>query len=169
LIHHVLARRGFTPKGLIFPVSAVMLQRRVEYDGCLETFSVPLMRLMDFDEDDAGVVTVKNDTSGMYRFFDATPMAEALARWVDQTVKVEFRAELDFVVRFRETRRALEAVAELPDRLMNLLIKLCLNNGGKLSAAKRKKHFAMLSDSEVKAMEKVVRIHMKPTLRAQEA
>lgn len=166
LIHHVLARRGFTPKGLIFPVSAVMLQRRVEYDACLEAFSVPLMPLVDFDEDEAGVVVVKNDTAGLYRFFDATPMAEALARGVDETVKVEFRAELDFVVRFRETRRALEAVAELPDRLMNLFIKVCLNNAGRLSATKRKKHFAMLTGAEVNAMEKAVRTQMKTSVRA---
>ncbi len=162
LIHHVLARRGFTPKGLIFPVSAVMLDRRREYDACLEAFSVPLMRLMDFDEDEAGIITVKNETAGLYRFFDATTMAEALARWVEQTVKVEFRAELDFVVRFRETRRALEAIVELPDRLMNLFIKVCMSNAGRLSASKRKKHFGMLSDDEVKAMEKAVKRHMRP-------
>jgi hypothetical protein len=165
LIHHILARRGFTPKGLIFPVSAVMLERRAEYDACLEAFSVPLMRLVDFDEDEAGVVVVRNEIAGLYRFFDATPMAEALARWVEQTVKVEFRAELDFVVRFRETRRAIEAVTELPDRLMNLFIKVCLNNGGRLSASKRK-HFSMLSDGEIKAMEKAVKEHMKTSIRA---
>ncbi len=165
LIHHILARRGFTPKGLIFPVSAVMLERRAEYDACLEAFSVPLMRLVDFDEDEAGVVVVRNETAGLYRYFDATPMAEALARWVEQTVKVEFRAELDFVVRFRETRRAVEAVTELPDRLMNLFIKVCLNNGGRLSASKRK-HFSMLSDGEINAMEKAVKKHMKTSIRA---
>lgn len=168
LIHHVLARRGFTPKGLIFPVSAVMLDRRSEYDACLEAFSVPLMRLMDFDEDEAGVITVKNETVGLYRFFDATSMAEALARWVEQTVKVEFRAELDFVVRFRETRRALEAIVELPDRLMNLFIKLCLSNAGRLSPSKRKKHFAVLSEEEVKAMERAVKTHMKGLPQAPE-
>ncbi len=32
LIHLVLSRNAFTPKGVIFPVSAVMLQRRHEYD-----------------------------------------------------------------------------------------------------------------------------------------
>jgi hypothetical protein len=160
LIHHVLARRGFTPKGLIFPVSAVMLQRRVEYDACLERFSVPLMRLVDYEENDTGSVVVKNDTAGLYRFFDATPMAEALAGWVAETVKIEFRAELDFVMRYRATRKALEAIVELPDRLLNLFIKVCLNNQGRLSSAKRK-HFAMLSDAEVKRMERAVRDHLK--------
>lgn len=167
LVHHILAKRGFTPKGLIFPVSAVMLQRRVEYDACLERFSVPLMRLVDYEEDDAGAIEVKNDTAGLYRYFDATPMAEALARWVDETVKVEFRSELDFVVKFRETRRALEAIVELPDRLMNLFIKLCLNNAGRLSAAKRRSHFSMLSQAEIAAMEAAVKSNMKGILRAE--
>jgi hypothetical protein len=119
------------------------------------------MRLVDFEEDAIGVVTVRNDTAGLYRFLDVTPMAEALTQWVEQTVKVEFRAELDFVVRFRETRRALEAIVELPDRLTNLFIRLCLTNAGRLSDTKRKKHFAMLTDSEVRAMEKAVNVNMK--------
>jgi hypothetical protein len=160
LIHHVLTQRGLTPKGLVFPVSAVMLARRAEYDACLERFSVPLMRLIDFDEDDAGVITVKNETAGLYRFFDATAMAEALARWVDETVKVEFRAELDFIVRFRAIRAALDAVIELPDRLVNLFIKACLHNKGRISVAKRH-HFQMLTDSEVRKLENVVKAHLK--------
>lgn len=120
---------------------------------------------MDYEEDEAGVVVVRNETAGLYRFFDATPMAEALSLWVEQTVKVEFRGELDFVVRFRETRRAIEAVTELPDWLANLFIKVCLNNGGRLSASKRK-HFSMLSVGEIKAMEKAVKTHMKASIRA---
>ncbi len=31
LFHHVLAEKGFVPKGLIFPVSAVILARIEEY------------------------------------------------------------------------------------------------------------------------------------------
>jgi hypothetical protein len=161
LIHHILARRGFTPKGLIFPVSAVMLERRSEYDACLEAFSVPLMRLIDFDEGEGGDITVKNQTIGLYRFLDATMMAEALAQWVERTVKVEFRAELDFIVRLRQTRRALESIVELPNQLMNLFIKVCMNNAGRFAPPKRKRHFSMLSDDEVKAMEKAVKSLMK--------
>jgi hypothetical protein len=160
LIHYILARAGFTPKGLIFPVSAVMLQRRQEYDERLEAFSEPLMRLVDYEENQAGEVTVKNETADLYRYFDATVMAEALYRWVQETVRHEFRGELEFVVRFRETRRAIESIVELPDRLANLFIKLCLQNDGRLSAPKRKAHFAKLTDAEVRAMEKAVKTHM---------
>jgi hypothetical protein len=162
LIHYILARTGFTPKGLILPVSAVMLQRRKEYDECLESFSEPLMRLVDYEEDQAGQVTVRNETADLYRYFDATVMAEALYRWVQVTVRDEFRGELEFVVRLRETRRAIESIVELPDRLANLFIKLCLQSDGRLSAAKRRTHFAKLSDAEIRAMEKAVKTRMGP-------
>ena len=39
LIHNVLARRGFTPPDMIFPVSAVMLDDKDAYDRSLEAFS----------------------------------------------------------------------------------------------------------------------------------
>lgn len=159
LIHYILARRGFTPKTLIFPVSAVMLQRRHEYDETLEAFSVPLMRVTDYEVDDEGVVTVSSDTSHLYRFFDATPMAEALYEWVRQTVRDEFRRELEFVVGFREIRRELESIVGMPDRQANLFVKLCLQNDGRLSPAKRH-HFSRLTDQEIGAMEKAVQAHL---------
>lgn len=160
LVHYVLARSGFTPSGLIFPVSAVMLQRRHEYDEVLESFSVPLMRLIDYDEDPDGAVTVKNETAQLYRYFDATVMAEALYRWVEQTVREEFRRELEFVVGFRRIRQQLGSIVELPDKQANLFIKLCLQNNGQLSPAKRKAHFSLLTDGEVSAMEAAVQAEL---------
>ena len=38
LFHHVLAEKGFVPKGLIFPVSAVLLDRIDAYRSVLEHF-----------------------------------------------------------------------------------------------------------------------------------
>ena len=42
LIHHVLAEREFTPPGMIFPVSAVMLERVDDYRHTLQDHSGPL-------------------------------------------------------------------------------------------------------------------------------
>ena len=36
LIHHVLAERKFTPAGMVFPVSSVMLDRIDEYRSTLQ-------------------------------------------------------------------------------------------------------------------------------------
>ena len=43
LIHNILAKAGFTPPGLIFPVSATMLRKIKDYDETLGIFSKPLM------------------------------------------------------------------------------------------------------------------------------
>lgn len=166
LVHYMLARAGFTPNGLIVPISAVMLARRSEYNGCLESFSIPLMQELDYEEDDEGVVTVAGDTAGYYRYFDATVMAEALYRWIERTIQDEFRSELDFVLGIRETRRAIDEIVDLPDRASNLFIKLCLGNAGRLSEAKRKRLFSMLTDREIRAMERAVRTHMRGRSRA---
>lgn len=160
LIHYVLSRNGFTPKGIIFPVSAVMLQRRHEYDEALEQFSVPVMRLVDYEEHEDGTVDVKNDNAHLYRYFDATPMAEALYSWVEQTVRDEFRRELEFIAGFRRIRQELDAIVALPDKQANLFITVCLQNDGRLSPGKRARHFSRLTDREVATLEKVVLAHM---------
>ncbi|MGA9525146.1 MAG: Fic family protein [Myxococcaceae bacterium] len=155
LIHYILSRRGFTPRELIFPVSAVMEAKRNEYDACLETFSRPLMQLLDYDDED-GVVTVHGETARFYRYFDATRMAEDLFHWVVETVDSELQHELEFIVRFREARAAMAEVVDLPDRLANLFVRLCRQNGGRLSQRKRAEHFPMLTDDEVAALEEIV-------------
>ena len=38
LIHNILARREFTPEGIMFPVSAAMLNNAAEYDASLEEY-----------------------------------------------------------------------------------------------------------------------------------
>jgi hypothetical protein len=164
LIHYVLSVTGFSPEGVIFPVSAVMLARRRGYDDCLESFSTPLMELVDYDESDDGGVTVRNETADHYRYFDATAMAEALYGWVEETVRNELRRELQFVVAFRETRRELERIVEMPDRQANLFIRLVMQNGGRLSDAKRKSLFSALTDEEVARMEQAIQHNLAAAL-----
>jgi hypothetical protein len=167
LIHHVLSVSGFSPEGVILPVSAVMQQRRREYDACLEAFSVPLMERIDYRNSGDGVVTVQNDTADFYRYFDATPMAEALYGWVAETVRKEFRHELALVVALREARRALDQIVELPDRLANLFIQISVRNRGRLSEGKRRSLFSALTDDEIGRMERAVQEQLAAVLPEQ--
>ncbi len=41
----------------------------------------------------------------------------------------------------------------MADRKIDLLIRFCLQNGGRLSARKRASHFAFLTDDEIVRME----------------
>ncbi|MCF7839128.1 MAG: Fic family protein, partial [Candidatus Marinimicrobia bacterium] len=156
LIHNILARRGFTPAGLIFPVSAAMLRQLADYDGSLESFSRPLMTLVEYALDAQGRMTVQNDTAPWYRFIDMTPQAEALFRFVEQTINHELVEELVFLANYDETRKAIQEIIDMPDRKMDQFIQACLQNNGRLSARKRASHFDFLSDEEVTRMEAAV-------------
>ena len=48
LIHGVLAERKFTPPGMVFPVSSVMLDRIDDYRTTLQDHSGPLMRFIEW-------------------------------------------------------------------------------------------------------------------------
>lgn len=41
LMHHVLIETGFTPNGLVFPVSSVILKRISDHTTVLESYSKP--------------------------------------------------------------------------------------------------------------------------------
>ena len=158
LIHYVLDRNGLTPEEFIFPVSAVMERRRAAYDAVLEAFSVPLMRLLDYDVDEDDSVAVTTDSQHHYRFFDATPMAEALCDWIEATIHEDFLSELKFLEMFRRVRQAVDDILEMPDAKAELFIRLCMQNQGTLSSKKRKL-FGFLSDDEIRELEGVVQAH----------
>ncbi len=156
LIHNILARRGFTPSGMIFPVSATMLNQPQDYDESLEALSRQLMPLVDYVLDEEGRLTVRNETAVWYRFIDLTPQAEALFRFLSHTIDSELAPELAFLASFDRSKSAIQDIVDMPDRKIDLFIRLCRQNGGKLSRAKRTSQFAMLSDAEVAAMEQAI-------------
>jgi hypothetical protein len=169
LIHYVLSRARFTPAGLIFPVSAVMQAKSAEYDECLESFSIPLLQVVDYREHEDGSLTVHGETSGLYRYFDATRMAEDLYRWVSETIETEFVHELDYLDRFRKARASMLEVVDLPDKQLNLFVKLVRANRGVLSAAKQP-FFSMLLPAEIQRLEQIIRDNLlTPTEQATDA
>lgn len=156
LIHNILAKRGFTPSGLIFPVSATMLREIKEYDETLEMFSKPLMPLIDYDLDRNGRMIVKNITDVYYRYIDMTAIAERLFMFIQETIETELVSELDFLLDYDKAKLSVQDVVDMPDRLIDLFIRLCIENRGYLSKNKRKSLFAELTDDEISRMEKCV-------------
>ena len=156
LIHNILARRGFTPEGVMFPISASMLKNPADYDASLEAFSRQLMPLVEYSLDKDGHMTIKNDTAIWYRYIDMTPQAEALFQFIDQTIDTELANELTFLANYDKTKKTIQKTVDLPDRQIDLFIRFCLQNNGRLSARKRSSHFDFLSDGEVSCMEQAV-------------
>lgn len=156
VIHHVLSRSGFTPPGLVLPVSAVMLAKPAAYDACLEAFSRPLLPLLDYTLDTQGALTVHTDSAGFYRYFDATPAAEYLYSTVARAIDVDLQDEIAFLVRYDAAWRVLREIVDMPNRRLELFLKLCLANQGQLAKGKRSQ-FPELSDDEILRMEAALR------------
>jgi len=158
LIHHVLARRGFGPKGVIFPVSAAMLDEPRAYDASLEAFSHSLMPLLDWWLDDDRNLHVRHDSSDRYRSIDCTAMAEALFAFVKRTIERDLPAELAFLRGYDAARAAMRTVVDLPGPDADRFIQFCKQNGWRLSAAKRRVGgLARLTDEEIVQLEAAVR------------
>jgi len=157
LIHNILSVQGMVPKGLMFPVSAVMLKNPASYNDSLEVFSRPLMGLIEYSLDETGQMSVYNDTSCWYRFMDMTAQTEALFDFVVLTIENELVDELNFLAGYENTKKAILEIIDMPDRLLDLFIRLCLQNNGSLSVKKKAVYFEFLNDDEVSSMEDAVR------------
>ncbi|GLS18095.1 cell division protein Fic [Labrys miyagiensis] len=155
LIHHVLAERGFNPPGVVFPVSAVILDRIDEYRRMLESYSQRLLPLIRWQPTDRNNVVVLNDTADFYRYFDATQHAEFLFSCVARTIDVDLPAETAFLRAYDQFKARVSAIADMPDRLLDLLFRFLRQNGGVLSKRAREKEFAALTDVEAAQIEAI--------------
>jgi hypothetical protein len=140
----------------MFPISASMLKSPADYDASLEAFSRHLMALVEYSLDEEGLMTVHNDTAGWYRHIDMTAQAEALYRFIERTIDTELAGELEFLANYDKTKKAIQEIADMPDRKIDLFIRFCLQNSGRLSARKRGDHFDSLSDEEIARMSQAV-------------
>ncbi|MCK4858739.1 MAG: Fic family protein [candidate division Zixibacteria bacterium] len=155
LIHHVLAERGFTPEGMVFPVSSVMLDRIVQYRKTLQGHSGPLMEFIEWRPTQNGNVEVLNDTADLYRYFDCTDEAEFLYACVARTVEHDLPQEIDFLRRQDEAERRIMDMVEMPDRMVQNLIMFMHQNGGTIPKRRRKKEYAALTDEEARRIEEI--------------
>lgn len=157
LIHHVLAERQYTPPGMVFPVSSVMLDRIDDYRRTLQGHSAPLMDYIDWKPTAERNVAVLNDTGDLYRYFDCTAEAEFLYGCVAHTVEHDLPREIEYLRRHDEAQRRIMEAVDMPDRLAQDLIMFIDQNGGTLPKKRRNKEFEALSDDEVTLIEDIYR------------
>jgi hypothetical protein len=162
LIHHVLAQRGFNPPGVVFPVSAAILDHIDRYKKVLESYSQRLLPLIQWEPTPSFNVRVLNDTGDFYRFFDATPHAEFLYSCVQQTTEHDLPAETAFLRCYDSFRQQIEAFIEMPERMIDLLFRFLNQNGGQLSERARDKEFRELTDAEARRLESIYRETFNP-------
>ncbi len=153
LIHHVLSERGFNPPGVVFPVSAAILEQIDEYGRVLEDYSRRLLPVIDWQATEDGNVRILNDTGDFYRYFDATAQAEFLYGCVDKTIEEDLPYETDFLRRYDQFRARVETIVDMPDGTVDLLFRFLNQDGGTLSRRAREREFAELTDDETTQIE----------------
>jgi hypothetical protein len=166
LIHHMLDEAGFTPPGVLFPVSAAIVRNQAAYDAALERFSRAIASHIDWNWQDSGpdlevagmgpAIMVKNRTDYLYRYFDATPQAEYLYDCVIDTVRRDLRDEVLFVEVFDRATKAVMDRIDMPNRKAAQFVKLVMQNG-RVGADKRARLFPELTVAEIDALETIVR------------
>ncbi len=165
LFHHVLAENGFVSKGLIFPVSAIILERIEEYRKILEHYSKPRLNLIEWRPTEKNNVEVLNETINLYRYFDATKQAEFFFECVEETVNKTLPDEVEYLRKYDLLNEFIKNYIDMPDKLVDLLIRFLVQNGGKLSKRAREKEFKKLTDREIQAIEqKYADVFMLKTL-----
>lgn len=155
LIHHSLAKLGFTPPGVLFPVSAAMLRNKAPYDQALEYFSGRLQPFIDYKLDESGRMTVQGETAIFYRYPDLSFQSEYLYRVVADTIETDMRMELGFLERYDEAIAAVNRVVDMPGLRASLLVRLILQSHGRLSKSKRGQ-FSELTDDEIAGIEAAI-------------
>ena len=153
LFHHILAEKGFVPKGLVFPVSAVILDRIDDYRRTLECYSMPRLELIKWRPTDKGNIEVLNETINFYRYFDATKQAEFFYECVEETVNKTLPEEVDYLTKYDLLNDFIKNYIDMPDKTVDLLIRFLNQNDGRLSNRARRKEFSALTDKEAQAIE----------------
>lgn len=154
LIHHILTQKEFAGQGIIFPVSAAILNKIDEYRKVLEKYSLPLLDFINWESTNDHNVKVVNETIDFYRYFDATPQAEFLYSCVQETIEHIIPEEVDYLNRFDQMKRYLDNKFEMPDKVIAMLIRFLEQNNGKLSKRAKMKEFSALTDLETLEIEK---------------
>jgi Fic family protein len=153
IIHHVLAKKKFTQQGVIFPVSASILDHIDDYRTVLESYSHPLLDYIKWKETPNHNVEVLNETIDLYRYYDATKQAEFLYDCTADTINRVIPEEVNYLIQYDEFKKYLDNSFEMPDKMVSTIVRFLGQNSGKLSKRAREKEFKMLSEKECKNIE----------------
>jgi Fic family protein len=161
LVHHLLSKMKFTPDGIIFPVSAAILERINDYKKTLETFSQPLLEFINWEKTNDNNIRVLNETIDYYRYFDATSQAEFLFESVNYTIVKILPEEVRFIKNFDAMKNWLDNEFQMPDKTVSMLIRFLEQNNGTLSKRAKYNEFSMLTETEVKDIEQHYKLYFE--------
>lgn len=157
LLHHVLRQSGFTPAGVVLPISARMLKQLDRYSTLLKAYSRPRTALVNYrlDSDSATIMVTSPQPLWLYAYFDATELCEFVLQCCKLCVEEDLAAEVEYLRCHDLAVRELETWLDMRQAKLNSLIDIVVQGHGSLS--RRKRHFVEeLTDEQVQRVEEVV-------------
>lgn len=149
LIHHILAKQRFAQQGMIFPISASILDHLDDYREVLESYAQPLLDFIKWEETPDHNVEVLNTTLDYYRYYDATKQAEFLYDCVQDTIENIIPQEITYLTNFDEFKSYIDDEFEMPDKMVALLVRFLEHSNGVLLKRAREKEFKSLEETEI--------------------
>jgi len=149
LLHHLLRLGGFTPAGVVVPVSAAMEREIARYTEVLKHYSAPLTARLDYRFDpDADFIEVKKQPRYLYAFFDATELCEFAFECLEGAIDQDLSDELAYLRAYDEAHRALSRWLDAPQPELEKLIRYIAQNSGRVSENKRGQ-FPLIGDDDI--------------------
>ncbi len=101
-IHNILAKKKITQQGVIFPISASILDHIDTYRKVVEAYSYPVLDYIKCKETKDHNIEVLNDTIDYYKYYDASKQAEFLYDSVEDTIKRVIPEEVNYLIKYDE-------------------------------------------------------------------
>ncbi|PZO21532.1 Fic family protein [Hydrogenophaga sp.] len=160
LLHHVLRQAGFTPGGVVLPLSARMLSQLERYSKLLKSYSRPRTDLLEYmlDGDSATILVKSPQPRWLYAYFDATDLCEFILECCKLCVEEDLLSEVIYLRAHDNTVKDLEAWLDMRQSQLNTLIDVIVQGNGTLSKRKRKLAEG-LTDEQLARVESVVGEH----------
>lgn len=160
LLHHILRQAGFTPAGVVLPLSARMLKQLDRYSVLLKRYSRPRTELVEYalDGDSATIHIRSPQPLWLYAYHDFTDICEFVYECCLACVEEDLQAEIVYLRAHDATVRDLEAWLNLRQAALNSLIDVIVLGNGVLSKRKHKL-VEGLSDDEITRIEETVAKH----------
>jgi len=136
LIHDVMKHRE-PEHQFIIPISAAILKNQQKYDKVLETVSIPIMAMLDYEFDDENGIVINNDIDYMYRFPDYTEHVKFVYDMMDAAISEDLLKEVCLLTVFDRLKKFVNSSVDIPNKQIDTALSIIIQNGGKVSKRKR--------------------------------
>ncbi len=158
VVHDVLkTRHSSLDQDFIIPVSAAILARPSEYDRVLETISKPVMALIDYElSPNDYSLKIDSDLDYLYRYPDLTAHVIFLYEMMESAISEDLVKEVTYIIKYDLVKEIIEQLYDLPNKDLDLMIRLIIQNNGKVAQKKRKKFYGWIPEHSLQGLEEVI-------------